>query len=768
MMIRTKPLFLFLFLFLSSVVLFAQGEVNLVIQVNDSKQKPLSGASIALVETTLGTRLEKTADAMGKATFSITEGKLWKLYVNNFYMDREIDVPEIGRTNRTMALTYNPELVERHAQQTFDRFNYSWTPQTYTGNEAPLAGKAMLKVKVMSRAGYPQKGVTVRLVHSTTKTGFTAVTGTNGMANFMADMGKSYDVDVAEVLNISYVDVKNKPNIVLTSTVQYDAPKISETRYGDTIVQRILKEEAASGRAFYTLTIHRFGEGPAGNETVYLQEIHGKDVYVGYTDDKGEVKFLLPLGKKYMVHFNFEKDVDVVDLSKVFGYVNGGMELTYRPNPKLENPELFIPKKEELFLVEFERFLQKQYPEPVKPDKVGLFLRWGNKFNAQSTEALLEIGYTAKGDGMQMPGNYSFVIDRSGSMAGYYRIEMLKLSLIELVKMLSPNDFVSVIAYDDDMQIIFPHQKLGANKEVLIKAIEAIEAGGGTDMLASMKQGYEFVMSKYAKNQNNRIILLSDGYDNNQPEVLEAAQAPYNDKVSCTSVGVGEDYNYALLKILSEKGRGVLHHVADSADFRKVFLQGLVKEMKPVAYDVKLEVMYNDKLVAEHVYGRTPIPGSTNPLKYQLPNLYDGANEVALAVFSLKKADPSIQSEPIIVRIRYKEKLDGPELVVEQKIYPEWEEGSGKLKMAVEKEQKKLYAVAEINRALKVMAESYAAGDNAKAQKVLEETITRMRDLYPLADDKDVKDLIASMEGYLEAFKNLAKKKELQKKKKGS
>ncbi len=769
-MMRTKPflLLLFFFHFLSPATLLAQGEVNLNIQVNDAKQKPLSGASIALVETTTGARLEKTADAMGKASFTLNEGKLWKLFVNDFFMDREIEIPETGRTNRNMTLTYNPELVERHAKQSFDRFNFAWTAQNYSGNEAPLAGKAMVRVKVTSRSGTPQKGITVHLVHGTTKTGFTAVTGSNGMACFMADMGKSYDIDVAGVLNVSYIDIKNKPNLVLTSTVQYDAPRISETRYGDTIVQRILKEEAASGRAFYVLTIKRYGEGLAPNETVYLSEIHGKEVYVGYTDDKGEVKFLLPLGKKYMVHFNFEKDVDVIDLTKVFGYVNGGMELTYRPNPKLENPELFIPKKEELFLLEFERFLQKQYPDPVKPDKVGLFLRWGNKFNAQSTEALLEIGYTAKGDGMQMPGNYSFVLDRSGSMAGYYRIEMLKLSLIELVKLLSPNDYVSVIAFDDDMQVIFPHQKLGTNKEVLIKAIEAIEAGGGTDMLASMKQGYEFVMSKYAKNQNNRIIILSDGYDNNQPEVLEKAQEPYNDKVSCTSVGVGEDYNYALLKILAEKGRGVLHHVADSAGFRKVFLHGLVKEMKPVAYDVKLEVVYNDKLVAEHVYGRTPLPGSVNPLKYQLPNLYDGANEVALAVFSLKKADPSIQNEAIIIRIRYKEKLDGPEILVEEKIFPEWVEGSGKLKMAVEKEQKKLYAIAEINRALKVMAESYEAGDNAKAQKVLEETITRMRDLYPLADDKDVKALVDSMEGYLEAFKNLARKKELQKKKKGS
>lgn len=747
-----------LFILLMMLPLFGlAGEVNLELTVNDPKQKPLAGAQVSVVETSTGEKLETKTNSMGKVSLYIDRGTLWRLYVNGLDMEREIDVPDQGTSNRRMTLTYNPAYAQRRSAQTFDRFNVNWEQQNLTGKEALPKGKSFLKVEVKNRSGVPQKDKTVRLLLSSSKSGYEAKTNRTGIAVFMVDMGKSFDIDVEDILNVSYIDAPTRPGMMRTARVEYDEPKVNETHYGDTIVQRILKQEAASGRAYYEVIVHKDGM-LAPNEAVYLEEIHGKSVFVGYTDHEGKASFLIPIGKKFMVHFDFERDVDVVDLTKSFGFVTGSMELTYRPNPKLEHPELFIPDKETLFLQNFEDFLQKQYPKPAPGNRVGLHLKWGNKLNKNSKEALLEIGYTAKGDGMQMPGNYSFVFDRSGSMAGYYRIEMLKKSFIELVLKLSPEDMVSVVIFDDKMEVIFPHQKLGNKKQELIEAIKKIEAGGGTDMLEAMKKGYEMVNAHYDPKRNNRVILLSDGYDSNEPKVLEAVQTPYAAKINCTTVGVGEGYNYPLLKILAEKGRGVLYHIADSNAFRDVFLNKLMGEMNPVAYDVKLEVTYNDRLICEHVYGRDPLPGSKNPMKYALPNLYNGANQVALAVFTVKNAGPEITGEPIIVRIRYKEKMDGPEKVIEQKIYPEWQEGSGNLKVAVEAEQKKLYAIAEINRALKVMSDAYTAGDNAKAQLVLEQTINNIKELYPKSEDEDVRQLMDSMEGYLEAFKNLARK----------
>ncbi|MBI1221242.1 MAG: VWA domain-containing protein [Bacteroidetes bacterium] len=749
-----------LLILLISIPLFGKslGQVLLKMTIHDPKQKPLSGAVIRLMEKSSGDKIEKRTDAAGMAVFEIDNGKLWKVYVNGLDMEREVEVPEEGVSHRSMSLTYNPKYVERKAKQSNDRYNFNWTEQNVSVGQKPADGEGHVEVLVKNRNGIPQKDIEVRLVQPALKRGFVARTDRNGKAHFIAGLGAAYDIDVENVLNSSYIDVGIRYGIIYTAVVEYETPQIHETHYGDTIVQRLLKNEAASGRAYYQITVNKAGQGFAPNEAVYLEEIHGKAVYVAYTDASGKASFLLPIGKKYMVHFNFERDVDVVDLTKSFGFVTGSMELTYRPNPKLEHPEFFIPSKESLFLTTYTEFLKKQYPAPKANNRVGLFVKWGNKFNKNSKEALLEVGYTAQGKGMNMPGNYSFVFDRSGSMAGYYRIEMLKVSFIELVKKLNPEDKISVVIFDDKMEVIFPHQRLGNKKQELISAIEKIEAGGGTNMLEAMKKAYEMVMANYDVNRNNRVILLSDGYDENEPAVLEAVQVPYVSKINCTTVGVGEDYNYPLLKILAEKGRGVLYHIADSNSFREVFLTKLMGEMNPVAYDVKLEVSYNDRLICDEVYGHEPMKGSKNPMKFQLPNLYNGANQVALAIFSVKNPDPELSKIPVIVRIRYRETINGPEKVMEEKIYPEWQEGDGNLKIVVESEQKKLYAMAEMNRAIKVMSDAYTAGDNGRAQEVLEQSIRRIKEIYPNAEDKDVQALMDSMEGYLEAFKNLARK----------
>src|SRR5690606_1560678 len=104
----------------------------------------------------------------------------------------------------------------------------------------------------------------------------------------------------------------------------------------------------------------------------------------------------------------------------------------------------------------------------------------------------------------------------------------------------------------------------------------------------------------------------------------------------------------------------------------------------------------------------------------------------------------------------------GEKRVEEQTIYPEWEPYTGMKPLVVDAEVKKLYAIAEINRALKVMSEAYEAGDETKAKEVLEYTSERMKTLYPEAGNETVKELMLKMDTYLTAFRNLARKKAIQ------
>src|SRR5690606_16467590 len=124
---------------------------------------------------------------------------------------------------------------------------------------------------------------------------------------------------------------------------------------------------------------------------------------------------------------------------KANGFVHGGVEVLYRPNPRLKNPELFLPDLSSLFLLDYQNFRKREYPKPKPNEQVGIYLNWGNPSTINSKEAVLEIGLQASGRSI-MPGNYAFVIDKSGSMAAEDRMDLLKESMLKLVDNLQPND----------------------------------------------------------------------------------------------------------------------------------------------------------------------------------------------------------------------------------------------------------------------------------------------------------------------------------------
>lgn len=755
---RSSLLSLFCFL---SVALFSQAQVNISIKVLKKNQSPFGNALVAFHETSTGEKIEKRCNSLGEAKFALNQGNLWKLFIEGSDMHREVEIPKSGEVFRSMTVTYNPELDKKLSAQSTDRSGLTAVSQSYTRSSAPEEGKSILKVMVVSRDGKKFKDQEVHLINLKKKQLIKSTSDITGIAYFMVEPGEHYDVDVEGALNVAFVDVRKRPGMLITIKAFYEEAKINEQVFGDTIVQIVTSDKPVSGRAMYTIAVEKVDIGKVANETVYLAEIHGTKVYVSHTDNNGEARFLLPLGKKYMVHFDFQKDVDAIDLSRTSGFVQGRTELTYRPDPRLEHPELYIPNREQLFLINFENFLLKQYPKPKKPSKLGVYLKWANKINAKSKEALLEIGYTASSQGSRLPCNISFVIDNSGSMAGYYRIEKLKEAMKELMDELGPKDKISIVTFESEMKVAFAHQRLGADKEKIKSAIDSIEAKGGTNMLKALEKAYEFVDENYIPNGNNIVIVLSDGYDENSAEQLMNVQKPYGDKIDCSTVGVGMDYNHSLLTLLAGNGKGTHVFIGESGDFLTVFKKELNSLFAPAIRNVKLEIIYNDRLVFKHLYGKEPFSHSKGKSVYQIPNLYEGSNDIALAKFDLIKPNKDIESKAVTIRFTYVDDATGKEVSEEYKTYPEWEDYTGKYEIAVEFEIKKMYAVAEINRALKIMSEKYADGDAAGAQKVLQEVRTNMQNIFPDTDDKDLNGLFQSMDLYLTAFKNLARKQNI-------
>jgi len=116
------------------------------------------------------------------------------------------------------------------------------------------------------------------------------------------------------------------------------------------------------------------------------------------------------------------------------------------------------------------------------------------------------------------------VNDVSGSMAdefdrGVSKIEALCRAAVNLVlqkHQIDPRDRVGAIAFDDRAELRMELARLGDQKQALIRALQALEANGGTDITA----GLVLAQEQFDWNRHDivrRIVLLTDGQDDGDP-----------------------------------------------------------------------------------------------------------------------------------------------------------------------------------------------------------------------------------------------------------
>ena len=162
------------------------------------------------------------------------------------------------------------------------------------------------------------------------------------------------------------------------------------------------------------------------------------------------------------------------------------------------------------------------------------------------------------------PLNVSVVLDRSGSMGDERKIEYAKTALTSLIRQLSEKDILSVVIYDDVVEVLRPAGRVG-DKQKLLRLIEGVFPRGSTNLGGGMIEGYRQVERFASKEFTNRVILLSDGLANQgitDPHKLNSiARKNRVQSISLTTMGVGLDYNENLMVGLAEYGGGSYYFI---------------------------------------------------------------------------------------------------------------------------------------------------------------------------------------------------------------
>lgn len=159
------------------------------------------------------------------------------------------------------------------------------------------------------------------------------------------------------------------------------------------------------------------------------------------------------------------------------------------------------------------------------------------------------------------PNHLVFIIDVSKSMKDSFKLGYLKKTIAELVQIVRPQDYFTLITYSGKVRVIFEHVS-GANKTSIMKAIDTMHAGGGSNGAKSIVTAYEIANRYFIKDGNNQVFLATDGMLNSSSmgneELYRLARREYNrNGIILSTIGFGHDEKALdFLSKLAQHGKG--------------------------------------------------------------------------------------------------------------------------------------------------------------------------------------------------------------------
>src|SRR5688572_22785640 len=212
------------------------------------------------------------------------------------------------------------------------------------------------------------------------------------------------------------------------------------------------------------------------------------------------------------------------------------------------------------------------------------------------------------------PVNVAIVLDKSGSMTGE-KLRKAKEAAFASIERLGPNDIVSVVAYDQTVEIVVPATKI-TDRVAVRNAIERLSAGGSTALFAGVSKGAAEVRKFLDRQRVNRIILLSDGQANVGPsspaDLGNLGASLIKEGISVTTLGLGLDYNEDLMAQLARKSDGNHYFIENTVDLARQFGYEFDDVLSVVAQEVTVRITCGPGVRPVRVLGReADITGQT-------------------------------------------------------------------------------------------------------------------------------------------------------------
>ena len=202
------------------------------------------------------------------------------------------------------------------------------------------------------------------------------------------------------------------------------------------------------------------------------------------------------------------------------------------------------------------------------------------------------------------PSNLVFLLDVSGSMNHADKLPLLQEAFSLLAENLTEKDRVSIVTYAGEDKVVLRGAS-GDETRKIKKAINNLEAGGGTNGSKGIETAYEIAEEYFIEGGNNRIILATDGDLNigltTEEELEDLITEKKESGIFLSVLGFGTgNIKDNKMETLADKGNGNYAYIDGMTEARKVLVEEMSATLLTICKDVKLQVEFNPSVVSAY------------------------------------------------------------------------------------------------------------------------------------------------------------------------
>lgn len=285
----------------------------------------------------------------------------------------------------------------------------------------------------------------------------------------------------------------------------------------------------------------------------------------------------------------FAADVDTASYSNLRRLIRDGWDLENLPEGSVRIEELL-------------NYFHYDFEEPQGQEPFGVTTQIGQcPWNDEAQLLMIGLKTESVNYDYAPASNLVFLLDVSGSMGDEDKLPLLQESFATLTDNLTDKDRISIVTYASEDKVVLQGAR-GDEKKKIKKALNKLEANGGTYGSKGIERAYELAEEYFIEGGNNRIILATDGDLNigmtTEEELEELISEKKESGIFLSVLGFGtENIKDNKMETLADKGNGNYAYIDCLREADKVLLEEMTATLVTICKDVKFQVEFNPDIV---------------------------------------------------------------------------------------------------------------------------------------------------------------------------